>query len=703
MEQEIRELINRILSFEENGKVREAGEMLDRLIEARQGDHELLVERGLFRFRHQMDFDALIDLSNAYNLSKDPQIRDTVLEAYYEPNRGKLEEKYRKNSELIKDYEFVYLKQDAVPDEVCPVWYDDRYCVWYSKREDSFFLTVRKNLDTDGTVLSGKYALMHQWMWMDDIVRIEACTTQEEYVLNEYNALYLSWETGGFTAFLQLADGLEELLKGNRTLYYGDLDSLRSYFLGQMAIPPSIYLGCGSTDIHSLVSEIVHERNQKERWYISENDDYYLKHGDEVVQHINEKKPKILFSTSIYTSALQYFVRDVSVAAEKAGCQVFILKEKNWFEKSTTEAVSEAIYEFHPDILFLMDHFRYEHKDVLPDGLVVVTWIQDPLPNIMDGSSASKLGARDIVLNHFVSWKRLLRLYEGVEMMDAPVPSNNTIYRHYDLTTEESDCLGSDIAVVAHFTLPSELYYKFFSWVDKDIYDLISKIYDDYYQMVYQTGKPLWGEEAFSRLIKDKWLDYTGSEIPEDLLAGLTEFLESQYSQFAFKEALVNWVIDAGFENLKIWGKGWDHIDRFKPFSMGAATNGETLSKIYQASRVVLGTNAAFTSAVRAGEAMLSGTFYMANYIPEEYDWVDIRKVYEEDRDIIMFHDRDDLVSKLKFYLGHEEERRIMAEKGQKLAENHLDYDSFMKRFLEESSEILSRQLEQEKSENKNG
>ena len=122
---------------------------------------------------------------------------------------------------------------------------------------------------------------------------------------------------------------------------------------------------------------------------------------------------------------------------------------------------------------------------------------------------------------------------------------------------------------------------------------------------------------------------------------------------------------------------------------MGSAENGETLSKIYQASKIVVGNNIVTTAAARAWETMLSGGFYISNYIPEEEDAVDIRKIIEVGKDVVMFYNREDLIEKLHYYLEHDEERKKMAERGRKAALDKMTYDVLMKRVLEEVAKRL--------------
>ena len=133
---------------------------------------------------------------------------------------------------------------------------------------------------------------------------------------------------------------------------------------------------------------------------------------------------------------------------------------------------------------------------------------------------------------------------------------------------------------------------------------------------------------------------------------------------------------------------------------MGPAENGETLSKIYQASKIVVGNNFHASASARAWESMMSGAFYMSNYIPPERDAVDIRMIMKEDEELVIFHGKEDFLNKVEYYLTHEEERIRMAEIGQKAALERMTYDILMKRVVEGLPERL-RMLGQ--GENTNG
>jgi hypothetical protein len=105
------------------------------------------------------------------------------------------------------------------------------------------------------------------------------------------------------------------------------------------------------------------------------------------------RKPRILFLTTRFTTVLQYSTRDAADAARRAGFDTDIFIEPSPHHCWTRTAILQAIDRFEPDVLFQIDHLRYEHGDLFPPSLPFVCWIQDHLPNLTTTTAGKSMAA----------------------------------------------------------------------------------------------------------------------------------------------------------------------------------------------------------------------------------------------------------------------------------------------------------------------
>ena len=118
-------------------------------------------------------------------------------------------------------------------------------------------------------------------------------------------------------------------------------------------------------------------------------------------------------------------------------------------------ALDEILHDFRPDIIFCIDHFRWE--TVVPDQIIFLTWVQDLLPNIVDRESAAKIGRNDFVLNAFVSDVEMLWQlgYPPEVIIEAAFAVNDGIYKPCRLSRPERDQYGADIGAFSNTGNPA--------------------------------------------------------------------------------------------------------------------------------------------------------------------------------------------------------------------------------------------------------
>lgn len=679
--------LNKMIELEELGYVSEAIRLADSIRGVfSQNEDIILLEKAKMEFRNGYKKEALFDFIKAYNSSGDLEVYELILEAYYLPDRKAFEETFQKNRIELEKYPHYRNMCDNDVLRIFPVWQDDSILVCVNTDEKEFMAHGRGR---QRTLKKGVAFLMADEMWMEDLEWYEGNSGKTDVFMDMDIPVYMVYDEDYWKLLIQLYD-LEALLKKNRVVFLVGEESVREYFMEDGVLFPDGYILNGyEKKYRELIDSIRKELEQGAISQSTANAEHYFKNKNRIIDNIKSGKPRILFLTSRFTTILQYHARDCRMAAERLGCETTLLKERDGIHRLKKGDIIKEIYKFKPDIIFCMDHFRFEHGAIPPE-LVWICWVQDPMKYIMDKDTPAKLLDRDFVMNHFTTWKKFREVgYSEQALIESPVPASSSLYRPYRLSEKEIQDYGCDICMVCHASDADGHIADIIKQFPNDIRDAIYSIYKGYQKYVYETGEIFYSEDMFREYIKGALAQHYHMVFETGALNYISNDMYTWFNQRVFRQAMVDWILDAGFTNIKLWGNGWKDNARYKDYAMGPAENGETLSKIYQASKIVLGNNVMTTSAARAWETMLSGGFYMSNYIPEEEDVTDIRRIIEVGKDVIMFYDKEDLLQKIEYYLDHEEERQLMIERGREAALERMTFDITMKRTLDEVAKRL--------------
>ncbi len=678
---ELNKYMNKAFEYEEKGYVEEAIQLCSKCMQAfPEYKNELELEIAKMNYRNEKKEQALIQFFTLYQKTGDHEIHDLILEAYYWVRQQEFEERYQENYKQLVQYSNYFGNQEPTEIRYYPIL-EGKDWIWYYDSTEKVFKDIERHKITmknpDDTVY-----LCKDLLWLEDILALEKMTRKVNPFMDMENALLLVYQKETWELLLQIVD-LRSLLQLDRIVFYGDKNQLEASFVEDGIRLPSVVIGNVLNEVLDIINQSRERMLLEYKKYQKETTEYYKENGEMVIQHIKEGKPKILFITSRFTTVLQYHTRDCKAAAEKMGLETELMIEKDRLLTGFNGTVQmRQISKFKPDIIFCIDHFRSE-RGYIPDEVVWITWIQDDLPHILNPETPLKFIERDFVMNHFITWNVIKNVgYPDSRTMDAPIVANGNLYKPYELTEEEKERYGADICMVCHAADAEEYMSDILDRFQGSSFKMvIENLLNDYSRLVMGEGVILYKKEDIAEFIKEYFKEFYSRECPRQLLSFMTEEM-MRFSQRIFRQALADWLIEAGYENLKLWGNGWKKSPKYKKYAMGAAENGEVLSKILQSTKIVLGNNFNVTGAARAWESMLSGTFYMSNYVPPEADATDIRTVLKEGENFVMFYDKPDLLCKVEYYLTHEDERKQMAMKGRQAALETMTYDSFMKKML---------------------
>lgn len=674
---EYENLLAGVERLEKMGGLQEALGILQKIKQVFPNQENEIVLRMLNIMFQQERYEEALDTALEYVKNGDGSIFQWCLEQYYEPFREEAENIKRRNLECLERYEYYY--GAAEKHTVKALLYDGCEKLVFCEGR-----TITKHSAVSGIQLENEEIVL-----ISNV--IDLAWLAEQIHQTKYNGIvpnyevpvYLYYDEAVFEALLQCTE-MEGLLKDHRTVVLVGEDQFRYFFAQSQARFPHRIISANMEMLKGVLDHQLQVDEQQVARDKAQIETYYSDAKKEIDERIRQKKPRILFVTSYFTSVLKNHARNLRRSAEKMGLDTAIIMEQGSIFSLCHVDEYARLNSFRPDMIICIDHFRFEYQGY-PKEIIWVCWTQDPILDVMNPLTPAKLGNRDFVMSHFTTWQEFRDLgYPADRKMDAPIPSNQEIYKPYSLTAEEKERYSCDICLVCHASDVDAHIQRIIGGLPEDKREAIAFVYKRYQRKVYETGEPWYRRELFEQLIAGTFQASSEMQWPDSFLKELADDMYLRFNQRVFREALVDWLLDAGFTNIRLWGNGWKKNPKYAPYAMGPAENGETLSKIYQASKIVVGNNVMTTAAARAWETMLSGGFYLSNYIPEEADITDIRKIVTVGEDVIMFYNRDDLIEKLHYYLEHEDERKIMIEKGRKVALEKMTFDVLIKKMLAE-------------------
>jgi hypothetical protein len=677
----LEQCLEKILGFEEAGYIGEALGFLERVLELfPEKKSEILFEKAKMEFRNRLDKKALLDFIAVYRMTGDDTLYELILEAYYSENKKELNGNYDKNIKKLEKYPHYRAEKKKRDIELIPIWQDSEVVVCADKIRKEFVIHTRDLKEV--SVEKDKAAMLVNELWIEEIRKLEENYHIGLQFLDEDIPLYLVFDKEHWEVFLQLYD-IKELLEKNRMVFLVGEEYLYEYFKEDMVIYPEMVCYNGFQEIYWPILVRVFEEAEKEmQENKNEIEEYYEKNADTLIQHIKEGKPRILFFTSYFTTALKFHTRDCMQASSKLGCEVQLLMEPDGIHRVYYRDIFRTIKRFKPDIMFNIDHFRYEYK-MFPKEIVWVTWIQDPLPHILDDKTPSKLSENDFVMNIYTGMEGKKVWQTFPRQMFAPLVANNDIYKPYNMDKVEIEKYGADLCMVCHAADAEKGAEELLGLLEGEDRLIVKDMLRDYYNLVDAGGQIFYTQEGMADFIDKYAKQFYATKLSDSFIAFLAEKMCLDLAQRMYRQIVADWLIETGYYKIKLWGNGWLESPKYQGYAMGVAQNGVILSKIYQSTKIVLGSNFFATGMARVWESMLSGAFYLGNYIPPEVDAIDVRKVLREEDNLVMYYNKQDLLDKVEYYLSYEEERRKMAERGRQAALKGMTYTALMQNMLD--------------------
>jgi len=106
---------------------------------------------------------------------------------------------------------------------------------------------------------------------------------------------------------------------------------------------------------------------------------------------------------------------------------------------------------------------------------------------------------------------------------------------------------------------------------------------------------------------------------------------------------------------------------------MGPVQNGPDLNQVINASKINLNINPVLSFHNKVPEVAGAGAFFLTRQIGV-YDLFPIERVFEPNKEIVLFQDEHDLLEKVRYYLSHPGERETIALRARKKMLNQFTF-----------------------------
>ena len=415
-----------------------------------------------------------------------------------------------------------------------------------------------------------------------------------------------------------------------------------------------------------------------------------------------ERPLKILLTTSKFSTFVQYCTRDVAQGFEALGHQTRTIIEKAYTERFSFLNFSRNLASFKPDMVFTINHLRREYDGglLVHKSIPFVCWVQDELPTLYNQQAAKTIGKRDIVLG--VRWhiRRLVAVgYPNENLSCIPYPTNEQFYHPMNLGKKDRGKHDCEVSYVSHVSFsPEKVFADLLAQINdysrtKDAkgvndYKEILKIMFELVKERFYDEKDCYNQSDYEPLLLEAE-EQKGSRIEDDRLRAyiLKEFFYKIGSAF-FRQLPLEWIAEEGYD-LKLYGKGWENHPRLSKHAQGPAINGQELCKVYNSSQINLHLLHVSILHPRLIDGLASGGFFLVKYHADGYAQREMANYFDTEKDIILFRGKDDLLKKIKFYLEHPGERKLITERARKKVLEKLTYPVSMQFVIDKVREQI--------------
>ena len=332
---------------------------------------------------------------------------------------------------------------------------------------------------------------------------------------------------------------------------------------------------------HRVTSARQGRRDEIDAYYATVSDDEFVA----VTSPHPPRKPRVLMLTSAFTSVLKYSTADSADAMHALGWDVMVLTEAERWHAIVPATIEAAIHSFRPDLIFQIDHLRYEWRGSIPERLPFVCWVQDHLTNLTSPEAGPTIGERDFVLTGGV-YKYVERHgYPRRQCVDMAKVSREPVVP----ATWDED--GEDVIYVSNCAQPAaSILFETAARLGEIAEPQVQSTYRaaaGEMTRLYAAGKAVRLDGEIREIVRRNAGGTLGVE-PEQYVLDL---LSQRLNNALYRHQALEWaghIADARGLRFGIYGAKWDKHPTLARYARGGVDYGEALGALTRRSKILL-------------------------------------------------------------------------------------------------------------------
>lgn len=356
-------------------------------------------------------------------------------------------------------------------------------------------------------------------------------------------------------------------------------------------------------DLRARVNEI----------YSSRTPAWYAKRFAEVRSGTSAEPLRILVPTCRYSTFIQHSAHDIAAAFRAIGCEAQVLIEPDDHLHFLPAAYLQAIADFKPDAVLVINYTRYNlPKTAVPDGVPFICWVQDAMPHLFDAAVGRAQTPLDFMAGHIHEELALKYDYPKHNAMSLPVMASASKFHAGPVDAALRQRLECELAFVTHHSpTPEELHAQIIrtGQTDEPTRRLFDTLFPAIRAHVDRSGTTLLHSALRAEALNQTRAAFGDNPAPQ-LLTRIVNNYVFPIADRMIRHDAIRWgaeICQRRNWRFKLHGRGWDTHPQYRPFAAGELAHGEELRASYQSAACHIHASIHWAYHQRVLECALSG------------------------------------------------------------------------------------------------